>query len=119
MYKKLQEPTRTGDVPEYDSEEYRLFVERWKRYKSHFDRAKDRGIDFYFTFEQWIMWWEQELGPDWMKLRGSAQEQFCMARKKDEGPYHPRNVECVTNKQNLYDWTKVNRRLRRRKLYGR
>lgn len=69
----------------------------YKRQK--YDAAK-RGIEFEFEFEEWLTWWEQQLGPDWIKLRGCRKGQFCMARKGDKGPYASWNVDCLTTTQN-------------------
>ncbi len=33
-------------------------------------KSKKRGIEFLFTFEEWVNWWETQLGPDWFKKRG-------------------------------------------------
>jgi len=65
-----------------------------------------RGIRFYFTFEEWVRWWEENLGPDWMTKRGRGRDQYCMARKGDKGPYAVWNVDCLTNRQNAIDGLK-------------
>ena len=62
--------------------------------------AKRRGIEFLLTFEEWVSWWEMELGPDWMKLRGSKLGRFVMARKGDKGPYKVGNIKCVSASEN-------------------
>jgi len=54
--------------------------------------AKNRGIEFHFTFEEWAKWWENHLGPNWFKMRGTKRGQYVMARKGDKGSYHPNNV---------------------------
>jgi hypothetical protein len=64
-------------------------------------RAARRGISFEFSFEEWMAWWEQQLGPDWLSKRGRLRHQFQMARYGDIGPYRIDNVKCITATQNL------------------
>ncbi len=75
----------------------------YKKYKAHFHNAKKRQIEFYFTFEEWVLWWENNLGIDWLQKRGRKCGQYVMARKGDKGPYHPDNVECITCTNNNID----------------
>ena len=65
--------------------------------------AKARGIEFNFEFEEWVEWWEDNLGYNWMKKRGRARGKYVMARKGDKGPYAPWNVECILHEQNGKD----------------
>lgn len=70
-------------------------------YHKHKARARDAGVEFSFTFDQWKAWWESQLGPDWLKLRcGMRRDSFCMARIGDVGPYSPSNVRCLTRSEN-------------------
>jgi hypothetical protein len=62
--------------------------------------ARKRGIAFHFTFEEWTKWWEDELGPHWVKKRGCHKGQYQMARNRDRGPYAAWNVQCKTVSQN-------------------
>ena len=32
--------------------------------------AKAGGKDWKFTLEEWISWWEEKLGPNWLEKRG-------------------------------------------------
>ena len=57
--------------------------------------SKQRGIPFRFTFEQWVKWWEDQLGLDWQQLRGCKRGQYVMARIGDKGAYQADNVECI------------------------
>lgn len=66
----------------------------------HKRNAKKRGIEFHFTLEEWIKWWELHLGIRWMQKRGKEKDQYCMARFGDKGPYQAGNVKCITNEQN-------------------
>ena len=62
--------------------------------------AKARGKDWKFTLEEWISWWEEKLGPNWLEKRGRGKSKYVMGRRGDTGPYSPENVECLTNLQN-------------------
>ncbi len=72
-----------------------------RAFKAQVDSSKQRGIVFNFTFEEWIKWWKQQLGPDWFKMRGKRKHQYCMARFKDEGPYEPGNIRCILSGANV------------------
>lgn len=71
-----------------------------KSYAEQRSNAKARGIPFWFTYEEWVEWWQTALGPDWKKKRGRKKGQFCMARLGDTGAYEPSNVECISVGQN-------------------
>ena len=45
--------------------------------------AKRRGIEFLFTFEEWIKMWEDS--GKWNE-RGRGAKKYCMARHNDIGP---------------------------------
>lgn len=60
----------------------------------------ERGIEWGFTLEGWIRWWEEQLGLDWLRKRGCRRGQFVMARNMDEGPYVSWNVKCITAEEN-------------------
>jgi len=62
--------------------------------------SNKRKIAFNFTFEEWISWWESNLGQDWFSKRGSRLGQYVMARLGDKGPYSPENVKCITSEEN-------------------
>lgn len=82
------------------------------RYYGHLNSSRQRGIEFHFTFEEWVMWWETNLGPDWLKKRGTMKDQYVMAREGDCGPYSKWNVKCITKSEN----SKEQAALRARKL---
>lgn len=65
--------------------------------------AKERSINFYFNYPQWVNWWEANLGPHWFTFRGRQKGQYCMCRKGDKGPYATWNVECKTVAENKKD----------------
>jgi hypothetical protein len=58
--------------------------------------AKDRGIDWQFTFDTWRDWWGDDIAK-----RGSKKGCLVMARHNDIGPYHPDNVRKATVEENI------------------
>jgi hypothetical protein len=64
-------------------------------YNKHQNGSKRRGIGFHFTFEEWVVWWERHLGPDWFVKRGRKTGQYVMARNGDLGEYEETNVDCL------------------------
>ena len=66
-----------------------------KAYQSQKACAKHRGIEWLFTYEEWIGWW----GDDWSR-RGKGANDLCMARIGDTGPYSIDNVVKATNAEN-------------------
>ena len=69
---------------------------KYGAYASQRKAAENRGIDWQFTYEEWVNWW----GDDFDK-RGKSSESLVMARKGDVGPYHPDNVDKKTAAENL------------------
>lgn len=65
------------------------------RYAQHKKHAKERGIEFEFTFDEWWAIWE----PHWEK-RGTHKDQLGMCRTHDKGPYRVDNVRLDTPKGN-------------------
>jgi len=71
------------------------------KYGNQRKSAKERGIDWQFTFESWILWWGEDI-----YLRGPHKGQLVMARYGDVGPYHPDNVRKITCTENAQEcWT--------------
>ena len=72
----------------------------WKpynnEYHNHKARSKRRGIDFEFSYDEWIEWW----GADITK-RGRKVGQMVMARNGDVGPYCLTNVHKATVEGNV------------------
>jgi hypothetical protein len=81
-----------------------------KMYFAYYDqrnKAKNKGIQFYFTMTEWWEWWKID---DRWKNRGILSHNFVMARYGDVGPYSIDNVYIATNKQNLFDrWNPRNK----------
>lgn len=60
--------------------------------------AKSRNIEWLFTFETWMGWWNSTGKID---QRGVHSYEYCMCRFDDIGPYSPDNVYCSTNAENI------------------
>jgi len=58
--------------------------------------AKERNIDWQFTYESWVNWWGDDLDK-----RGPKSTDLCMARIGDQGAYHPKNVCKLTVSENV------------------
>lgn len=67
------------------------------------DAVRLKKIEFLFSFEEWVKWWEDHLGPNWFQMRGRRKDQYCMCRIGDKGPYATWNVECKTCRENCAD----------------
>jgi len=77
-----------------------------RKYQGQYDNAKwcakERGIEWHFTYNTWLEWW----GDDFVN-RGCKRGQLVMARNGDIGPYHPDNVHKTTSTDN-HQQRKVN-----------
>ena len=76
----------------------------YQAWRAQNNSAKRRGIDFLFTLEEWLAWWQRELaakGPD--AERGLRKHQYMMCRYGDTGPYAAGNVYCGTCADNFAD----------------
>ena len=69
-----------------------------QRYQIQKGCAKRRGIDFEFTYEQWIAWWGDDI-----VNRGRGAGKLVMARFNDSGAYHPDNVRKATQEENAIE----------------
>ena len=72
----------------------------FKRFTLAKHNAKARGLEFRFTLEEWVNWWINNLGDNWLELRGPRRHQFVMARFGDKGHYEINNVKCITASEN-------------------
>lgn len=72
------------------------------KFRDHRLRAKKRGIDFFFEFDEWCCFW----GDNWYQ-RGLGSNALCMARYNDEGPYIASNVRIITHAENLKEGNNV------------
>lgn len=80
---------------------YRVRYERSTlgRYKRQKHNAKARGIVWDFTFEEWVLFWGEQ-------LEDRGQGKLVMCRHNDEGPYHPVNCYIASCASNLKDAAK-------------
>lgn len=62
--------------------------------------AKERGIEWLFTYDTWVEWWGDDI-----TRRGPRRGQLVMARNGDLGPYHPDNVRKATSSENCSEGT--------------
>ena len=68
------------------------------KYKLHKANAKQRGVEFTLSYEQWLSVWGDEL-----KDMGRNKGQKVMARTRDEGGYTIGNVRIATVAENSHD----------------
>lgn len=69
-----------------------------RAYASHKNSAKQRGIAFTLSFEQWWELWE----PHWER-RGRGINDMCMCRRHDQGGYELGNVRIATVRENRHE----------------
>ena len=78
-----------------------------KAYSRQRVNAKLRGIEWQFTFEQWLEFWQSS---GHLHKRGRGRRQFVMARYGDVGPYAPGNVRIVTAPANHKEMNAIRKR---------
>jgi hypothetical protein len=71
------------------------------KFRTQRSGARSRGIDWHFTFEEWLAWWGDDI-----EQRGHYSGQLVMARYGDIGPYHPDNVRKLTCNENCSEGNK-------------
>lgn len=67
-------------------------------FREHRASAKQRGIPFLISYEQWLELWLES--GHWHE-RGPRKGQYCMARPGDVGPYAKTNVMIITHAENI------------------
>lgn len=70
------------------------------RFNLHRGSAKQRGIQFLMTFEQWWALW----APHWDKRGYTTGGNLVMARTGDKGPYAVGNVRITTQGDNAREY---------------
>ena len=65
-------------------------------YKSQKANAAKRGIEWKFTFEEWLAFWGDDL-----HKRGRGHDRLCMMRFSDSGPYSPENTRKGYARDNM------------------
>jgi len=90
--------------------------ERWRVHRGH---ARDRGIEFTLTFEEWWKIWQDSGHWD---QRGQGSNEYCMARHNDTGPYAVGNVSIITshvnNKASQSRWSDARKQFQSRVMKG-
>ena len=71
------------------------------RFNSHKQTAKQRCIDFNFTFDEWYSWWQSHGVDKNYPTLALGGNQPCMCRYGDTGPYDLSNVYIDTNSNNV------------------
>lgn len=66
-------------------------------FASQKNHARQRGIIFLLTFEEWLNIW---ITSKKLNQRGRKKGQYCMARYGDVGPYSIDNVEIIVSQLN-------------------
>jgi hypothetical protein len=91
---RVKQHRRSGGVTAYCRVCQNAINRAWNRtprgrYSKQKRHAKERGIPFLLTFEQWWELWE----PYWEQRGRSNASALCMARFNDQGAYEIGNVE--------------------------
>jgi hypothetical protein len=68
--------------------------------------AKNRGIEWRLTFEQWRDWW---LATGHIDERGKQRGQWVMARPGDRGAYELGNIKCILAESNAIEGNQLRR----------
>lgn len=64
--------------------------------------AKNRGIEWKLTFEEWINWWGDDI-----EKRGTGHDKLQMQRYGDKGAYELGNIKKGYPKDNRATWAKT------------
>jgi len=70
------------------------------QFAKHKENARQRGVEFLLTFDQWWSLWEKS--GHWKK-RGNRKGRYVMSRRNDVGPYAVGNVFIATFSSNICD----------------
>ena len=80
------------------------------KYRYHLKDARNRGISFLLTFEEWFKIWTDS---GHLHERGPRRGQYVMARYGDKGPYAVGNVRIITGLENQAEqWARIEYRER-------
>lgn len=69
-----------------------------RKYQNHKSKAKQRGIEFDLTFDEWMEIWGEKL-----QRIGTSSDSYGMLRLRDEGGYSVGNVRIGSPKENACD----------------
>jgi hypothetical protein len=92
----------TGQTKEFKDRTNKYRSSPKERYLVQRNQAKNRGIDFNLTFDEWWKLWE----PYWAE-RGKGK--LVMCRTLDCGPYEVGNVRIDTHQSNMQEWQDIRR----------
>jgi len=81
-------------IPNFTDKAAQLARQRWRQHR--YD-AKNRGVSFELSFEDWLNIW---LSSGHWHERGTKQGQYCMSRYGDMGPYAIGNVFIQLQSEN-------------------
>lgn len=70
------------------------------RYTEQRKRARQRGVEWLFTFESWWALWQKS--GHWAE-RGRTAGKYCMSRAGDAGPYSPGNCRIILWEKNSHE----------------
>src|SRR6266446_3506192 len=70
----------------------------YKAFYAQRQRAKQRGVVWELTFEDWIQVW---IDSGHLDERGKGRGKYCMARFSDSGPYKIGNIKIIPYGQNI------------------
>jgi hypothetical protein len=82
------------------------------RYQRH--RARQRGISWNLTFDEWYQWWQQT--GHW-EDRGITSGKYVMSRFGDLGPYSLDNIFCQTRDDNCREGNQKLKGIKRSKEF--
>ena len=85
---------------ELELEIFKKLADAKKKYTQQQYAANQRGIEWLYTFETW---WKQWNESGYWEQRGNKQNQYCMGRKGDIGPYSPDKVDIILATKNSSD----------------
>ena len=76
-------------------------IQMKKAFKEQKRRARQRGVSFEMSFDQWRDFWTED---DRWSRRGTGADNLVMSRIGDEGAYKVGNVVCQTQRENGLDY---------------
>jgi hypothetical protein len=68
--------------------------------------ARQRGIEFLLTMEEWVTIWRES---GHLHERGRGRGKYVMARYGDQGPYAVGNVKIITHSENCSEGMRGNK----------
>lgn len=68
---------------------------------AHRQNAKRRGIEFNFSFDQWLQFWLDS--GHWHQRGIKSADNYVMSRLGDTGPYSADNVVIKSNRDNVLE----------------